>query len=168
MKVKTNVEWIKCLLTLGVKMYFICTMCVYACCPSCVCACVCVWAFYLRVGHASKAILRVSLRTPAADLLRHLLSSSCHPWMALWDASLHWPVTHTTTQSHRHTFNPCAFNKPPLVKCQQHPTHRLLTVSVVSGGGRALLSPGPPSWAEDSGSTRWNSNGVRFCVRYTT
>lgn len=37
MKVKTNVEWIKCLLTLGVKMYFICTMCVYACCPWCVC-----------------------------------------------------------------------------------------------------------------------------------
>lgn len=79
------------------------------------------------------------------------------------------PAYDTHTQSYRHSFPDWfAFNKPPIVKCQQHPTHRLLTVSVVSGGGRALLSPGPPSWAGEGGSTRWNSNGVRFCVRYTT
>lgn len=57
---------------------------------------------------------------------------------------------------------------PLLTVHKQLPTHRLLVVSVVSGGGRALLSPWPPSWAGESGSTRWNSNGVRFCVRYTT
>lgn len=68
---------------------------------------VCVWAFYLRVGHASKAILRASLRTPAAHLLGHLLSTSCHPWMTLRDPPFHRPKTHTQAhmQSSRHTFN---------------------------------------------------------------
>lgn len=47
-------------------------------------------------------------------------------------------------------------------------THKPLPVSIVSGGGKALLSPGPPSWEGVGGSTRWNSNGVRFCLRYTT
>lgn len=63
-----------------------------------------------------------------------------------------------------HTLTMLSTNHP----IQQHPTHRLLALSAASGRGRVLFSPGSPSWVEDTGSTRWNSNGVRFCVRYTT
>lgn len=66
-------------------------------CRSVVLAACVLRAFYLRVGHASKAILRMSLRTPAADPLGNLLGSNRHPWMALGDSSLRWPVTRTHT-----------------------------------------------------------------------
>lgn len=112
------------------------------------------------------------------------LSSGCPSGLQLptfWDISWARTVTHewlsgsppSTGLSHTHTHFPwfVCFKPTPSSKSktrQQHSTHRLLTVSVVSGGGRALLSPRPPSWAGEGGSTRWNSNGVRFCVRYTT
>lgn len=115
-------------------------------------------AFYLRRGHASQAIFRA----PAADLLGHLLSTSCDPGLALRHPPFHRAVTQmhaNQTQTYTHL---------PLHTWWEFQTHSLLIVSVVSGGGRALLRPGPPSWVGEGGSTRWNSNGVRFCVRYTT
>lgn len=123
------------------------------------------WAVYLGVGHSSQAFLREAFRAPAANLLGHLLSTICHPWMAFWDPALRWPVTH------KDDLTLVFLNQ--IIEHQekthwQGGTHRLLPVSIIAGGGRALLNPGPPSWEGVGGSTRWNSNGVRFCLRYTT
>ena len=55
---------------------------------------------------------------------------------------------------------PCSLTLPP--QC----THMLVWLS-----GWVLgrpLGPWPPSVPSEGGSMRWNINGVRFCVRYTT
>lgn len=96
-----------------------------------------------------------------ARTVTHDWLSGTPPSTGLWHTHKHI----LTSQGYVFIQQTCSCKVKIIQKC---PTHRLLVVFVISGGGRALLSPGPPSWEGVGGSTRWNSNGVRFCVRYTT
>lgn len=151
-------------------MYFICVyLCVCVGCQVCGPGCVCVCLSFLPESWSCfpgrpQGVPQGSSCRPSGTSPEHESSptngSPGHPPPPAYDARI---CTNAHTHIHKHIVTDASSssglistNPPPAKRNVQttSKTHRLLPVSVVSGGGRALLSPGPPSWAGDGGSTR--------------